>query len=61
MSEWLAMGGHGYFIWMSYAMTVLAIAIELWAIRRRRRFAWKGARELRDEQEANRRPSAQHS
>jgi heme exporter protein CcmD len=49
MSEWFAMGGHGYFIWMSYAMTALAVGIELWSIRHRRRQAWKGAIEARDE------------
>jgi heme exporter protein CcmD len=53
MSEWLAMGGHGYFIWMSYAMTALAVAVELWSIRRRRRLAWKGAIDSRDEMQAS--------
>ncbi len=39
MIEWLKMGGHGYYIWASYGMLALAIAIELITLRQRRRNA----------------------
>jgi heme exporter protein D len=53
MSEWLAMGGHGFYIWSSYGMMALAIAAELWALRRRRRSAWQQVEALREESEEN--------
>jgi heme exporter protein CcmD len=36
MIEWLKMGGHGHFIWSSYAMLAFAIVVELIALRRHR-------------------------
>ncbi len=39
MIEWLSMGGHGFYIWASYGMLFLAIAIELFGLRQRRRNA----------------------
>lgn len=51
MTEWLAMGGHGYYIWSSYAMLALAVAIELGSLRRRRKAAWRQAAALREELE----------
>ena len=51
MSEWLAMGGHGFYIWSSYGMLALAIAVELWALRRRRRAAWRHVEDFRAELE----------
>jgi len=29
MSEFFAMGGHGYFIWMSYGVTALFMIVEV--------------------------------
>ncbi|MCM5569893.1 heme exporter protein CcmD [Burkholderiaceae bacterium FT117] len=54
MSEWLAMGGHGFYIWSSYAMLALCVAIELWALRRRRKAAWQQVDETREEMESAR-------
>ena len=51
MSEWLAMGGHGFHIWSSYGMLGLAVAIELWALRSRRRAAWRHVEDFRTELE----------
>jgi heme exporter protein D len=51
MSDWLAMGGHGFYIWSSYGMLAVAIVLELWSLRRRRRAAWQQAEELREEHE----------
>ncbi|HRO57979.1 MAG TPA: heme exporter protein CcmD [Burkholderiaceae bacterium] len=51
MSEWLAMGGHGFYIWSSYGMLALAVAIELWALRRRRQAAWRHVEDFRAELE----------
>jgi heme exporter protein CcmD len=36
MGEWLAMGGHGFYIWSSYAMLALALVIEILGLRRSR-------------------------
>jgi heme exporter protein D len=39
VSEFFAMGGKGLYVWGSYAVTFLCIAIELAALRARRRAA----------------------
>ena len=49
MSEWLSMGGHGFFIWSSYGMLALALAIEIAVLRRARRAALERARAMRTE------------
>ena len=38
-SEFFAMGGYGLYVWGSYAVTLLCIAIELASLRLRRRAA----------------------
>jgi heme exporter protein CcmD len=43
--EWLRMGGHGFYIWWSYGALALAVAIELWLLRRRRAQAVTEARQ----------------
>jgi heme exporter protein D len=52
MSEWLAMGGYGFFVWSSYGALALAIAIELWALRRRRARAREHVRQTIEEDSA---------
>ena len=54
MSEWLAMGGHGFYIWSSYAMLAFAVVVELWSLGRRRAEAHRTAQELREMREAER-------
>ncbi len=39
MSEFLTMGGYGFYVWGAYGVTVLVIMIELVALRARRRAA----------------------
>ena len=39
MSEFLAMGGYGYYVWSAYGVTAIAIVAELAALRARRRAA----------------------
>ncbi len=34
--EFLAMGGYGYYVWGSYGMTALVLALELVSLRARR-------------------------
>jgi len=49
MIDWLVMGGYGGYVWGSYAVAVLALAIELTALKFRRRRALAQARmEARD-------------
>ena len=36
MSEFLSMGGYGWYVWMAYGATALAIAAEVLALRARR-------------------------
>ena len=50
MSEWLAMGGYGFYVWGSYGVLALAIAIELWLLRRRRARAHERVRQLIEEE-----------
>ena len=39
VAAFLAMGGYGWYVWGSYGVTALCIAIELWALARRARRA----------------------
>jgi heme exporter protein D len=36
-SEFFAMGGYAFYVWGSYAVTALGLALELWLLARRRR------------------------
>ena len=38
-SDFFAMGGYGLYVWGSYGVTLVVIALELSALRRRRRHA----------------------
>lgn len=49
MIEWLAMGGHGFFVWSSYGMLALALVVEILGLRRSRRSATDRARAMRAE------------
>lgn len=40
MSEFLAMGGYAWYVWMSYGAAALAIGIEIVTVRTRRRRAF---------------------
>jgi heme exporter protein D len=40
MSEFLAMGGYAWYVWMAYGATALAVGIEIAAVRARRRRAF---------------------
>jgi heme exporter protein CcmD len=42
MSDFLAMGGYGFYVWMAYGGTALVIVAELWTLRARRRAAANG-------------------
>ena len=54
MSEWLAMGEHGFYIWSSYAALALLVGIELWLLRRKRRDAWRQVEDIREAVELDR-------
>ena len=43
MSEFLAMGGYGFYVWGSYGVAALAIALEVIGVRARLRAAKKQA------------------
>ncbi len=53
MSDWLSMGGHGFYIWSAYGMLTLAIAIELLTLRNTQRRSLEKARRIRAEQESS--------
>jgi heme exporter protein D len=40
MSEFLAMGGYGWYVWGSYGVTFAALALEIF-------FLWKRSREAK--------------
>ncbi len=44
LDDFLHMGGHGLYVWGSYAVTALMLAIELWRARARHRRALADAR-----------------
>jgi heme exporter protein CcmD len=44
MSEFLAMGGYGWYIWMAYGAVVVVVAAEVVALRMRRHAAITQAR-----------------
>lgn len=56
MLDWLSMGGYGFYVWSSYGVLAIAIAIELFALRRHRRAARQRADEMRAEQAAHAAP-----
>ena len=39
MSDFLSMGGYAWYVWGSYGVTVLVLALEVMALRRRAREA----------------------
>lgn len=47
MLDWLAMGGHGFFIWSSYGMLALALLVEVVWLRQARKQALERAAALR--------------
>lgn len=51
MMEWLAMGGHGFYIWSSYGALAIAVVIELYLLKRGRRRSLERAMQNRTEQE----------
>ena len=44
MSEFFAMNGYGFYVWSAYGVSALALAIELRALRSRRRAVLEEAR-----------------
>ncbi|MGE5089158.1 MAG: heme exporter protein CcmD [Candidatus Levyibacteriota bacterium] len=44
MSDFFAMGGYGWYVWMSYGAAAVAVVVEIAALRLRRRQAFDGAR-----------------
>jgi len=48
LTEFFAMGGYGFYVWGSYAMTVVLVAIEIIAVRTRFRAAREAARAASD-------------
>jgi heme exporter protein D len=44
MSEFFAMGGYAWYVWMSYGAAALAIVVEIAAVRARRRHAFETLR-----------------
>ena len=43
LSEFLAMGGYGFYVWTSYIVAAIAIAVEIVSVRARLRAAVKSA------------------
>jgi len=39
MSEFLAMGGYGFYVWGAYGVTALVVVAELWSVRARKKAA----------------------
>jgi len=43
LSEFMAMGGYGFYVWTSYALAAVGVAVEIVAVRARIRTAVKSA------------------
>jgi heme exporter protein D len=43
LDAFFAMGGHGLYVWASYAMALLLLLLEPWLTRRRQHRAWRDA------------------
>ena len=43
LSEFMAMGGYGFYVWTSYVVAAVAVALEIVAVRARIRAAVKSA------------------
>ena len=41
MSEFFAMGGHGFYIWVSFGVTALCMIVEVFAVKRSRKTVFK--------------------
>jgi heme exporter protein D len=54
VTEFLAMGGYGWYVWMSYGACAIAVAGEILALRARRRRARAEARVAPDDVPARR-------
>ena len=52
MAAFFAMGGYAWYVWMAYGVTALAIAIEIAAVRARRKRAFDELRMSVDAQPA---------
>lgn len=48
MSEFFNMGGYGFYVWGSYVVTAVAIAVEVVAVRARRNAARRAVIDHRD-------------
>jgi heme exporter protein D len=44
LGEFLNMGGYGFYVWSSYGMCAVLVAVELWSARARRQRAVAEAR-----------------
>jgi len=33
--DFIAMGGYGFYVWMSFGLTLLCVVLEVWLLRRR--------------------------
>ena len=47
LSDFLAMGGHGLYVWGSYGVTAVVLAVELWAMGQHRQRALTEVRNWR--------------
>ena len=57
LNEFLAMGGHGGYVWSAYGLTFLILLITGWSAVRRYRRALNEARGISDEPMPVRRPT----
>ena len=47
-AEFWAMGGYAVYVWGSFAMTALLMAVEVWLARRHRVETWRAVQRERD-------------
>jgi len=49
--EWLAMGGYGLYVWGSMGVSLLAMLLEVWTVRRGRQHALESVCTVIDDQQ----------
>jgi heme exporter protein D len=54
MTEFLAMGGHGAYVWSAYGITLTVLVLNVWLARAKRRTALQRARQLATQAEVPR-------
>lgn len=60
MTEFLAMGGHGPYVWSAYGITLFVVLLNIWSARRARMRPLERIASTTDEARPRRQPTVRH-